>query len=97
MAVSYEWDYETLNENGDIEDHCFNDSLSSYSGNDKTNTLCLVCNEGNEKHGVTGRYWGYVVDGKLPECFSDSTGNTIGIAVPQRFHNELKKYLNKAI
>lgn len=91
--VIYEWCYETTDEHGDILDNDHEDKLVNFSEGRKTNQLCLVRNEGNDIDGLNDRLWAYVKDGKLPEYFSDSMGTPIAIKVPQRFHNELNKYL----
>lgn len=84
--VTYEWDLETLDEYGDIQDHDFAERLIDLKG--KEWRLVLVRDEGNELNGLANRYWAYVENGKLPECFSNAT-NVVNIKVPQRFHKEL--------
>ncbi len=91
--IEYEWCYETVDEEGDIIDNNFADTLMEFTDNAKTNQLCLVRNEGDEINGLEDRFWAYVKDSKLPEWFEDGAGEEIGIKVPQRFHNELLKYL----
>lgn len=92
--ILYEWCYETLDD-GDIVGNDFEDNLSSFNEARKTDTLCLVRNEGDEINGVEDRFWAYVKDGKLPEYFEDGGGYETSIRVPQRFHKELKQYLCK--
>lgn len=92
MKTTYEWDYETVDENGDIVDHNHADQLSKFTDGDKTNTLVLVRDVESENNGLEDRTWAYVKDGKLPEYFSDARGALV-YKVPQRFHAELKKYL----
>jgi hypothetical protein len=95
--VAYEWTLETV-EDGDIVDSNFADNLTEIDNADLIGKdLGLVRNEGNENDGVTDRLWAYVKDGKLPECFADSMGTPIAIKVPQRFHNELNKYLSNVV
>lgn len=89
--VQYEWTLEET-EDGDIIDSDFSDTLDFNKADLAGKDLGLVRNEGNEIDGVNDRYWAYVKDGKLPEYFSDSRGE-VNIKVPQRFHNELKKYI----
>lgn len=89
--ISYEWTLETL-EDGDIIDNHFSDVLSYDKADLEGKDLGLIRNEGNEHEGLTDRYWAYVKDGKLPEFFTDSMGDTVKIKVPVKYHNELKKY-----
>jgi hypothetical protein len=91
--TAYEWDYETVNSDGDIEDHNHADKLRQFNDSNITDTLVLVRDSGSEASGLDYRLWAYVKDGKLPEYFSDSRGIT-GYKVPKRFHIELKRYLN---
>lgn len=69
--VIYEWSIETVDEHGDIIDSSFWDELPKEPL-EENQRLCLVRNEGNETDGLTDRLWAYVVDGKLPEYFTDS-------------------------
>lgn len=89
---TYEWTLEEMKD-GEIVDSDFSDILkfdkSYLAGND----LGLVLSIGNEREGITDRYWAYVKDGKLPEYFTDSMGETVGYKVPIKFHKELNKYL----
>lgn len=91
IKVQYEWDYETVDENGDVIDHCHNRKLSGFYPQDITDTLVLVrdtCEvEGGEFWGVLDRTHAYVENGELPDYFDD------GYPVPKRFHAELKRYL----
>ena len=103
MAISYEWDHETSDEHGDIDDHDFSDSLK-MSGFDhsmlyqKGNDLVLVRNEGDQWEGLTDRFWAYArvaEDGKLylPDHFNQGTGYEMpNMKVPQRFHKELARW-----
>lgn len=88
--IVYEWDYETW-EDGEVIDHDHEDKLKSFTPDRKTDHLVLVRNEGSDAEGLTDRHWAYVVEGKLPEFFSDTRGE-ISIRVPVRFHNELKNH-----
>ena len=89
MAASYEWTLETI-EDGDIIDSDFSDTLTFMEYNPLEHDLAVVRNEGNEREGVTDRFWAYVKFGKLPEYFSDASGNPVGIKVPKKFHVELE-------
>lgn len=95
--VKYEWTLEELElDCNDIVDSDFSDTLNFQKEHFPSRyDLGLVRVEGNEIDGQTDILWAYVKDGKLPECFSDSMGTPIAIKVPQRFHNELKKYLHE--
>lgn len=94
-TVSYEWDYEILDELGEeIVDHNHRDTLAEFRPDDITTSLVLVRNFGSENSGLQEREWAYVVNGKLPEWFEDAFGAKT-TKVPQRFHKELAKYLSK--
>ena len=82
MNASYEWDYETVDKNGDVIEHNHRDKLSQFTEQDKTDTLVLVRDKGPERH------WAYVENGKLPEFFSDAYQRPT-VKVPKRFHKEL--------
>jgi hypothetical protein len=90
--ITYEWDFETRDLYGAIEDHNFRDTLSEFHEYDKTKYLVLVRNEGNEREGLTDRFWAYVKNKHLPEYFQDAANEEVKIKVPAKFHNELKKY-----
>jgi hypothetical protein len=92
---SYEWCYETLDEFGDIIDTYFCDKLKDFDESARTETLCLIRNEGNEVDGLEDRLWAYVKDGQLPETFEDGGGYSIDEPVPERFRKELKAYLSQ--
>ena len=100
--VFYEWDTETIDENGDVHDHNFFESplfdrfvWTDGEGNqvaadlDDNEELVLVFNTGNAHEGITDRAWAYVdLDtGKLPEKFDN------GRKVPKRFHAELERWV----
>lgn len=101
-TISYEWDFETTDEDGEILDHHHEDKLDDlaehFIGGDHGD-LVLTRNEGNEIDGVTDILWAYVKDGKLPECFSNAMNYPLpAYKVPQKFHKELEafnKRLNK--
>lgn len=85
--VIYEWSVETVDEFGDIEDSSFYDTIEEVPALEDNHRLCLVRNEGNDNDGLTNRLWAYVVDGKLPEYFSDSNECEVGYKVPLKFKN----------
>lgn len=93
-TVSYEWDYLDTDENGDIQEHNHADKLSMFNESDRTQTLELVRDAGNEIDGLNERTFAAVKDGQLPLYFNDAYGNPIHL-VPKRFHAELAKHLNK--
>lgn len=89
----YEWDYETIDEYGDVIDHNFSNKLFFYSYIDITPVLALVRDSGNEIDGLNNRAWAYVRDGVLPDHFTDSYGCVIA-KVPKRFKTEFEKYIS---
>ena len=94
--IRYEWTLETI-ELGEIIDNDFSDKLDFDIAkvlDVPYYDLGLVRNEGNEIDGVNERYWAYVKEGKLPDNFKTAMGEDTGIKIPNRFHDELKKYLN---
>ena len=109
MKVSYEWDVETIDLYGDIEDHWFAESAEealSFLKKDidkkpiigfKGQRLVIVRDEGDGIHGVTDRLWAYVKkDGNLPEFFENAAGEETRIRVPKKYHAELKAAKNAA-
>ena len=94
--ISYEWTLETI-EDGDISDSTFESSLTFNKEDLAGNSLGLVRYEGTESKGITDMVWAYVKNGKLPECFINSMGESINIKVPQKYHIELQKYLTNHI
>lgn len=91
--IFYEWDYETVDTDGDILDHNHADRLEQYTGNEEGN-LVLIRNAGNEAQGLAERYWAYVKDGQLPEFFEDAAGQKT-TKVPAKFQKEFKTFLNR--
>ncbi len=93
-TIHCEWDYETIDaESGDILNHNHADKLTDFTHEDKTDSLVLIRDSGNEAQGLQDRLWAYVVGHKLPEFFTDSLGNPTSYKVPARFHKELTNYL----
>ncbi len=90
--IIYEWTVENIDEDGDIQDSHFADTITDvllmidedYPRND----IGLIRKEGNDADGVQEIYYAYLKDGKLPDVFTDSGGNDVGIKVPSRFINE---------
>ena len=81
--VFYEWSLETIDEHGDIIDSDFSDT--PFKEIESNQRMCLVRNEGNEADGLTDRHWAFVVDGKLPEYFTDSNECEVGYKVPLKY------------
>ena len=88
--ISYEWDAESVDEHGDIQDHHAVDTFAAamevvpQGGNFRE--VVLVRQTWNEVDGVRDRAWAYYgreCAGLLPEDFDD------GHEVPQRFHDEV--------
>lgn len=92
-STTYEWDIEKSDEHGDILDHhhfdkCPGIPAVDYDDEGLVPALVLVRDTWDEG-GLTGRWWAYVEDRKLPEHFVDAFGNE-GPRVPKRFHAELR-------
>lgn len=94
----YEWDIETLDANGDIDDHNFSDTCPGIP-KEPMHRLVLVRDvyewpENDQKRkcdpDLICRSWAYVVSGKLPEYFEAARGAKT-VVVPKRFHAELAK------
>jgi hypothetical protein len=88
--TTYEWDYESIDEHGDIIDHDFCDKCPGVPI-DPNISLVLVRNVGEGYNSdpisfdLIDRSWAYVKRGKLPQKFED------GNLVPKRFHAELQR------
>lgn len=89
----YEWDYETVDEHGDVIDHNHRSRLWQFNDADKTDWLVLVRDEGDEANGLENRSWAYVKEGILPKYFQDADNHNTA-KVPKRFHEELRRYLS---
>lgn len=94
--IKYEWDYETIDAYGDIEDH--NHATKLFEYNKSAYDCCinvrlvLVRDVGNDRDGLISRSWAYVdEDKKLPEYFTDSDGTKVA-KVPNWFKTELEIY-----
>ena len=97
MAVHYEWDAETVSDDGyeDVLDHSHRDNAVDAIRDleQGSNTrLVLVRDVYREHEGLVDRTWAYIEDDKLPERFSDAYGNEDAL-VPKRYHAELKSAL----
>ena len=96
MTVVYEWDVETVSDDGyeDVLDHCHWDTaleaLQYIERADERNMrLVLVRDVWCEFDGLVDRAWSYVEGNKLPERFADSCGEEKW-RVPKRFHAQLR-------
>ena len=90
--IHYEWDYETIDEHGDIINHTHAAKLADYTKEDITPSLVLIRDSGNEAEGLQERTWAYVTNGVLPGYFQDAAGCNCS-KVPAKFHKELELYL----
>ncbi len=95
MKTIYEWCYETVDANGDIDEVDFAERLIDFRDNNKTDTLCLIRREGDDIDGEKDRLYAYVKDGKLPETFSDSMGTLINITIPKKYQKEFENYIKR--
>lgn len=91
----YEWDVETVDAHGDIEDHDHTASCDKHcveAALDKTGRtrLVLVRDDFNKEGEQVDRHWAYVIDGKLPEYFEDAYQRRT-CKVPRQYHRELAK------
>ena len=96
MPVVYEWDAETVSNDGygDVLDHSHRDTalsaLQDIDECDKLNMrLVLVRDVWEDCRGLTDRTWAYVDGDKLPERFADAYGQE-QTKVPKRCHSELR-------
>ena len=88
-VVRWEWDIETSDADGDIEDHHHADRLRDLPKlKNPREVLVLVCDDWSS-HDLD-RSWAYVTDGKLPEKTEDADGRPVR-RVPKSFHRELER------
>jgi hypothetical protein len=92
--VSYEWDYESFDEYGDIIDHDWRAECPGLPTEPNINLVLirdvhrgLPGDDFNMSADLESRSWAYVKDGQLPDEFD------CGTKVPQRFHKEFAKAL----
>jgi hypothetical protein len=86
MSITYEWDVELVDEDGEIQDHfhcgTYAEALSVHER--VGGVIVLVRTD------ASGRQWAYVDDyGLLPEFFTDAF-DIQQSAVPKRFHKEVQ-------
>lgn len=94
--ITYEWDIETLDANGDILDHNFaedlRDLLPAFVTQNPSMRLVLVRHAGNDLDGETDRLWAYVDDAwNLPRCFEAGEDMPTDVAVPKRYHRMIAR------
>lgn len=85
--VGYEWTIETYDDDDDIVNVDFSDTLNF---NPETNQrVGLRRYKGNSIDGITDGEYVYPTNGELPIQFED------GLKIPDRYINEYKQWLNK--
>ena len=85
-STVYEWDWEEIDEGGDISEHHHGDTIPERP--DGPSELVLVRDVWLRADGdLMNRQHAYVEDGALPATFPNDK------RVPKRFHAELAKYL----
>ena len=110
MQKCYEWDLESLDSNGDIEDHDFQDAgtmqelrqhLAQWTpeqlhrANDKEMCLVLILNVGNDDEGLVDRSWAYT------QFTEDGTPSLPGYfqdgqRVPKKYREQFAKWVKDA-
>ncbi len=92
--VSYEWDYETVDEYGDVQDHDHRDVCPGLPTEPNVELVLirdvhegLSGDEFNMSADLIERSWAYVVNGKLPEEFDS------GERVPKKLRADFEKAL----
>lgn len=95
MPTHYEWDIESIDEDGEILDHHHEDSIGAFSSfvlrqalMQQGTRLVLVRNNPNG-----GRLWAYVTNRELPTHFSNCDQVT-EVTVPKIFAQEFKEMLD---
>lgn len=87
--VIYEWDYETVDEHGDIQDHNHSDNFPGLPTEPNVKLVLVrdewdgVSKDFNATASLKHRSWAYVENGKLPTEFDDGT------PVPKKFFKHL--------
>lgn len=86
--VHFEWCVEVFDENNDIIDCEYDDSLNNvinYVSDTQMFRFALVMNVVHPVRGMIDRDYAYCDGFQLPDVFPDSN-----VKIPTRFHNELK-------
>lgn len=93
MTITYEWDMETVDEHGAVQDHHHAGKVADlpHWTDQKTQALVLVRDDDNPDT-PQPRLWAYVdfESMRLPEFF-EGAGVETAVRVPARFHVELGK------
>ena len=90
MTVTYEWDVETVDEYGGVQEHDHSNKYPSRKLN-HDELIVLVRDLHSDDEGLQDRQWAYVEDNLLPDEFDG------GAKVPKRFHVELAKALREQV
>ena len=98
LRVYYEWDFESVDCDGNIVDHNHFDKLDpgtidlkdDLPGDIRYRSLVLVRDVWRDDGELVDRTWAYVRNGKLPE-FTQCAYQTDQHKVPKRFHTALAK------
>src|ERR1051326_6044506 len=88
-TIAYEWDIETQDKRGEVIDHYHLQSLADGDPLQSLESLVLVQDDAD------GRAWAYVVNGVLPENFTDAYDRPVA-RVPDRFPKELTRSIYAA-
>ena len=93
--VTYEWDIETVSNDGEVLDHHHADRLKDLpTPSTKNEVLVLI------RDTETERLWAYVDESRmLPRYFSrpeaDGQYHETSVAVPKRFHREIAREMTR--
>lgn len=87
-SISYEWDIETIDINGDIVDHEHFDKIPNRPLISDEERLVLV----RDNH-RKGRSWAYVENGVLPDQFKDAFDHPV-CRIPSRYRTEFQKSIH---
>ena len=93
MKINYEWDVETVDEFGDIQDHDHSETLRDYHLEVEAPNRLVLVRDSYTDYGLD-RSWAYVEDGKLPSHFEDAYGQKIR-RIPKRFQFEMDRLIKQ--
>ena len=99
--ICFEWDIETVDACGDVQDHDHRDTLSEFDFNDLiaaldgpqqggAHTRLVLVRDVRIDGELTERQWAYVEGWSLPSHFADANGMD-GQLMSPRFNRELQK------
>jgi len=92
--VTYEWDVETIDEYGDVQDHFHGSTIKQATMGrwplEKNEQLVLIRNVGNAEDGTIKRSWAYLSTDKYFPAEFDS-----GHKVPNRYLKEFFSYTHR--